>query len=59
MEKVTAQFYQWLRSHDLDPDKIKLVIRADDAMTRELIVAAVKSEYQLNSPMPTLMISLV
>ena len=42
MEHFTAALYHWLRSHDIDPKKVGVVIRANDNDTYYKINAAVK-----------------
>ena len=44
MDKVAAQFYHWLMSHNIDPDKVKLVIEADDIILRERVKDHIKAD---------------
>ena len=46
MQRAACQVYNWLMSQGIDPAKVKVVLRADDEMTRDRIVSALKHELQ-------------
>ena len=44
MEKIAAQVYYWLMNNNLNPKKIKVILRADDEYTLFQLRAAVMRE---------------
>ena len=47
MEHVAAALYRWLMKNNIDPDKVSLVIRANDAVTLERMERAFNSDTRM------------
>jgi len=42
MERVTNELYDWLQSHDIDPDKVSMVLHSSDRATEYELMHSIK-----------------
>ena len=48
MERVTHELYEWLQSHDIDPDKVSLVLHFKDATAKYEVQQLIKQDLDLD-----------
>ena len=44
MERIAAEVYNWLRCHDMDPNQVTLMLRANDDRSLYRMEAALKMD---------------
>ena len=44
MERLAADLYHWLKSHNIDTEKVALIVRANDEMTLAQVEAATRRD---------------